>query len=610
MSIETTTSRVSYAGDGVSTANPVSFPFQEQADLVVKLFEVATGTVTNQTLSTHYTISGTVDPDFGYINGGTVNMITPVPTGTNLVIYRDPEVIQSLSIPTSGQLPSKPIERQLDLTTMVVQRVNDVIGRTVSLPDGFADTFDTSLPSTIALSGGAALVVNSAGDGFETGPDTTQIAAAAAAAASASVYSWYGAAGGTGDALTLTPSTALTAYATGQRIAFSTTATNTGAATLNISGLGIKSIKSQSGAALIAGDLTSGRVYTVTYDGTNFVLQELAKPEALSVDTAQLANTAVTAAKIASGTIHRNKLDSSTTVHSNLINNLGLSASVAANALTIALKTKAGTDPTASDYVHVCFRNATAATGTFSLVEINSALSLVIPSATTIGTLSATAENLFVYLINNAGTAELAVSTGYYDNGTILSTTAISGGATRGTVYSTTARSNVAVRLIGRIKSTQATAGTWVTSPSEIALQPFDASQVDAILVSTPSGYGSTNTNTRKYSVVLLNQSSSMTLTQSATNGDSITVNVAGLYGVLVSDTRAAGTSTVAASKNNVTFTSGLANICVNQGAAGLYTAVYAEVYLAAGDVVRSVHPSALNDGNDGNCRFGMVRIY
>lgn len=274
MSIETTESRVSYAGDGVSTANPVSFPFQEQADLVVSLFEVATGAVTPQTLATHYTISGTVDPDFGYINGGVVNMITPVPTGTNLVIYRDPEVIQSLSIPTSGQLPSKPIERQLDLTTMVVQRVNDVITRSVTLPDGFGDTFDPALPSTIALSAGAALVVNSAGDGFEMGPDTTQIAAAAAAAASASTYAWYGSAGGTANALTLTPSTALTAYAEGIRIAFKATATNTTAATMNISGLGVKTLKSQKGAALVAGDITSGRIYTITYDGTDFFLAE------------------------------------------------------------------------------------------------------------------------------------------------------------------------------------------------------------------------------------------------------------------------------------------------------------------------------------------------
>lgn len=79
-------------------------------------------------------------------------------------------------------------------------------------------------------------------------------------------------AGGTADALTLTNAYPITAYALGQLIRFKAAATNSGAATINVDGLGVKSILRPSGAALIAGDLAIGRIYEAAYDGTSFQL--------------------------------------------------------------------------------------------------------------------------------------------------------------------------------------------------------------------------------------------------------------------------------------------------------------------------------------------------
>jgi len=84
-----------------------------------------------------------------------------------------------------------------------------------------------------------------------------------------------GAAGGTADALTLTLAPAPTAYATYQRFIFKASSTNTTAATLNVNAIGAKALKRLVDGtlrALIAGDLTSGRVYEAIYDGTQFVL--------------------------------------------------------------------------------------------------------------------------------------------------------------------------------------------------------------------------------------------------------------------------------------------------------------------------------------------------
>lgn len=116
---------------------------------------------------------------------------------------------------------------------------------------------------------------------------------AASAAASASTYRWGGTAGGTADVLTLTPSPVLTSYSTGTNIKFLASATNTGAATINVSALGAKSLKTQSGAALTAGAIVSGLVYTITYDGTNFTVSEIAAPEDGKVIAAKLAYSAV-----------------------------------------------------------------------------------------------------------------------------------------------------------------------------------------------------------------------------------------------------------------------------------------------------------------------------
>lgn len=87
------------------------------------------------------------------------------------------------------------------------------------------------------------------------------------------VMMWCGAAGGIADALTLLPSPSVPAYATGQTFRFSTSSTNTGAVTVVVSGLVAKPIKN-AGADLVAGDIVSGRIYAIAYDGAAFQLSE------------------------------------------------------------------------------------------------------------------------------------------------------------------------------------------------------------------------------------------------------------------------------------------------------------------------------------------------
>lgn len=208
-----------------------------------------------------------------------------------------------------------------------------------------------------------------------------------------------------------------------------------------------------------------------------------------SVTTAKLADLAVTNAKLSSsasvdadravgtdsiktGAVTAPKVGTSAQTFNPL--NVGLSASVASNALTVSLKTAAGATASSSDPIVIPFRDSTASTGTPVYRQVTGALSVTVSSGSTLGHPSAKDAYVWVYAIDNAGTVELAVAgSRIFDEGTLYSTT-MEGGAgaadASATLYSTTARSNVPVRLLGRLKSNQSTAGTWATAISEVAL--------------------------------------------------------------------------------------------------------------------------------------------
>lgn len=76
--------------------------------------------------------------------------------------------------------------------------------------------------------------------------------------------------GGTVDAITLTPSPAITSYGAGQEFLFISTGANTGAVTVNVNSLGAKAITKNGTTALSAGDIGASAMVRIVYDGTRF----------------------------------------------------------------------------------------------------------------------------------------------------------------------------------------------------------------------------------------------------------------------------------------------------------------------------------------------------
>ena len=98
---------------------------------------------------------------------------------------------------------------------------------------------------------------------------------------------------------TLTP--AITAYTAGQVFRFVAAGANTGAVTINLNGLGAKSVTKLGSTALVSGDIVSGSIVNITYDGTRFQLKsDASAPDA--TDTSKGIVELATAAEVQAGT--------------------------------------------------------------------------------------------------------------------------------------------------------------------------------------------------------------------------------------------------------------------------------------------------------------------
>lgn len=82
---------------------------------------------------------------------------------------------------------------------------------------------------------------------------------------------------GTANAITGNATPSPSSYAAGQRFTFVAASANTGAVTLNVSGLGAVAVTRNGAVPLVAGEIQAGAITTVTYDGTRFQISNNAR---------------------------------------------------------------------------------------------------------------------------------------------------------------------------------------------------------------------------------------------------------------------------------------------------------------------------------------------
>lgn len=162
--------------------------------------------------------------------------------------------------------------------------------------------------------------------------------------------------------------------------------------------------------------------------------------------------------------------------------------SVAASALTIAIKTDSGADPSPADPVNVVFRNVTAATGDSAQLSLTAATSLVVTSGATLGSSNATSFRVWVVGFNDAGTFRLGVVNCCTKGGALnnsptrifpldtwnpkSSTLMAATSDNAATYYTGTAVTAKPFTVLGFLDfdTGQTTAGTWAAVPTRIAL--------------------------------------------------------------------------------------------------------------------------------------------
>lgn len=136
MTVSSEVSRLTYNGNGATTAFSVTFKFIDDADLIVYVDDEL------QVITTDYTVSG------GDGSTGTVTFLSAPPSGTgNVVIIRDPAILQETDYQAADAFPAESHERALDRLTMIAQRNRDLIDRAFVLPDSDTSGASTELPT-------------------------------------------------------------------------------------------------------------------------------------------------------------------------------------------------------------------------------------------------------------------------------------------------------------------------------------------------------------------------------------------------------------------------------------------------------------------------------
>lgn len=136
MTIDTTTSSVTYLGNGSTTVFTFPFVADQASDLKV-YYTDASGNQT-QLGSTLYSVVINSPPTGGLwgIGGSVTYPLTgsPIATGTSLSIVRDVPYTQDVSISNQGAFYPQAVEQGLDILEMQIQQIETGIGRAITVP--------------------------------------------------------------------------------------------------------------------------------------------------------------------------------------------------------------------------------------------------------------------------------------------------------------------------------------------------------------------------------------------------------------------------------------------------------------------------------------------
>lgn len=142
MTVSSTTTKVSYSGNGSTTVFAYTFKIFADADLTVIVRTDSTGAEVTKTLTTDYTVSGA-----GNVSGGNVTFVTAPASGETVVIKRNLALTQSTDYTPNDPFPAASHEDALDRQMFIAQQQEERFGRALVLPE--TDTASTTIPNSV-----------------------------------------------------------------------------------------------------------------------------------------------------------------------------------------------------------------------------------------------------------------------------------------------------------------------------------------------------------------------------------------------------------------------------------------------------------------------------
>lgn len=147
MTLSSTTTSVSYTGNGSTTSFAVTFPFLgtgSTAELTVVERTIATGAEVTKDYSTHYTVSG------GSGSTGTVVAGSAPADTVQWHIRRNTTTTQTVDYVTNDPFPADTHETALDRLAMAAQERDGDIAQTFKYPDTYTGGASNLMPEPSA----------------------------------------------------------------------------------------------------------------------------------------------------------------------------------------------------------------------------------------------------------------------------------------------------------------------------------------------------------------------------------------------------------------------------------------------------------------------------
>lgn len=483
MTVQTTTNKARFIGDASATTFPYTFLIPEAADLY--LYFTDTDGTTTLIASTLYSVTGLGEETGGIVTYPLVG--SPIAVDTILEILRTVPYTQEVDLVNQDGFYPQVVEDALDNLEMQMQQLVEVQGRNLTV--GLTDTSPGELPSAAERANQLL--------GFDA--DGNAVASQPASA---------------------TVSTAMQPVVAAATLAAGRTALGLGAAAVEGIGSGLQDdgagnirtkytlVQDSSNQSVVVGFHATQRLATgsisyslpkasTLFNGFGFWVSALTGSVSFLVNASD--NFAGMASGQTLGILPGTQVYISTdaagtgTWSASYKQLMGLNApldmyftaSVSANALTIALKDLNALDPSTTCPVLIGFRDPTASASTVLTRVVTSSLSITVPSGATLGTANGVPFRLWFVAFDNAGTVVLGVIVAVVggatptsivglDEAAISSGVAISAGSgTAGIFYSASTITSKAFRILGYMDfpAGQVTAGAWATAPTK--LQPM-----------------------------------------------------------------------------------------------------------------------------------------